>query len=189
MATLDFGIKMPSLVLAGVLKRIASSKIVVDNIPSDYKSSEIAHLARKDSIDMVLKANDIIRNTAKIFDEKGIEDPVKTLELGWMQMTIVDHIFKKPNLDGNTFKDFAEIAAEALKRVFSDDPAVCPSSASSSATPDESQGSTVVHYTASGEAVGVAKLALQNAGYKVGKCVSYQQPGSDKNDHLPTIYF
>lgn len=192
MAQLEFGVKMPSHVMAGVLKRVASSKVVLDNVPSDYKSSEIASLARKDNIDMVLKANDIILNTAKVFVEKGISDPEKTLELGWMQMTMVDHILKKPNLDGDTFKDLAAIAQEALRRVFNDDPAVCDlakSSTSSSAT-SALQTSTVVQYSTTGEAIGIPKLALEKAGYRVGKCLSYCRPHAHKTDpQVPTSYF
>ena len=158
---LNFGIRFPSSSVTAVLKRLAYSKKVVDDIASDITLSDVRKFDGKCK-EQFLEADKLIKNIEHLL--RDTEHRLRTKSLGWLEMTLIDHMLDRPDRDGKTFKDMQAIAAQCLKGVFGE---VEPSPAASTAP--ASSSSQIVQYDDHGEAIGVAKMVLTGeGGFAVG---------------------
>ena len=76
-------------------------------------------------------------------------------------MSLADFVLEKPNIDGNTFDDMADIWKDFLLNTFQK---TAPAPGKQSA---ESMPSAAVQYDEQGNAVGVPKAILQSKGIAV----------------------
>ena len=182
MTKINFGIDTPARGMLAILKRIASSSKIVDNMPSDVKASEISAIgAKPDSKKIFIKANAIMDNCRVILDEKCIKDPQYTLHQGDLETKLVDFVFGlsgKSNIDESSTK-MQTIVKEWLHSLFGDDPV----STGPSTTPAAS--SNIVQYDDQGRAVDVAKMVIESKGVQVGNF--FLQKTIDCDDR-PTLY-
>ena len=159
LAALAFGTAMPSHAVTAVLKRIAASGQTTDGVASSIAASQIAAFCGR-SKEAFLKANEIIKECETILTDSNIDDPMRTISAGWLQMTLIDHILGRPNKTGHSFVDMESIVKDFLKQVFGDAKVAPVDSASSSG---------IVQYDEMGSAIDVAKMVLVTKGYKIGK--------------------
>ena len=168
---LTYGLTMPSSAVTAVLKRLAYSKKVVDDLASDITVVEVKKFDTSLK-DKFLDADRIIKKIEHVL--RDTEHRRRTTACGWLEMTLIDHMLERPNRDGKEFKDMEAIAAQCLKDVFGqvDDPPVASIASGSSS-------SQIVQYDENGEAVGVAKMVLTAEGrFAVGE--NYALKGEGK---------
>ena len=176
LATLDFGAgNIPSRAVNAILKRMAVSEKVIDGIACVYKPSEIVSIGtNKNNSAMFLEADKIMTNYSKTLKENQIIDPQRTLSEGWLQLSMIDHIMGKPNMDGNVFKSLEDITKSALEKIFYDNGQLSVDRDRDTQS-IAAQSSTVLEYNADGVAVDVPKTILLGQGFEVGNKYSKDQ--------------
>ena len=170
MSKINFGIDTPARGMIAILKRIASSSKVVDNMPSDVKASDISAIGSKpNSKEVFLKASAIMDNCHKILTKKGIKDPHFTLQQGDLEIKLVNFVL---GLTGKAKVDecvtlMGDIVKEWLRSLFGDDDeGIVPSTTSAGSS--DATSSNIVQYDDEGQAVDVAKMIIQSKGVKIG---------------------
>ena len=96
-------------------------------------------------------------------EKNDIDEPERSLNAGWLQMALIDHLRGRPTGEGQSFTITDEIVKQLLRDVFgevTEAPAAAPAPASSS---------TIVQYDTVGSAIDVAKMILLNRGFQIGK--------------------
>ena len=187
MSKLNFGIDTPARAMTAILKRIATSSKIVDNMPSDVKANEISAIgAKPDSKKVFIKASEIMDNCRVILDKKCIKDPQYTLQQGDLEIKLIDFVLglsAKSKIDESITKMEA-IVKDWLQTLFGDDE---HSTTSTSSTPAGSSAapSNIVQYDDQGRAVDVAKMVIEGKGVKVGSY--YLQKNIDCDDR-PTLH-
>jgi hypothetical protein len=94
---LTFGLTMPSSAVTAVLKRLAYSKKVVDDLASDITVVEVKKFDTSLK-DKFLDADRIIKKIEHVL--KDTEHRRRTTACGWLEMTLIDHMLERPNRDG-----------------------------------------------------------------------------------------
>lgn len=158
---LDFGLATPGRGVVAILKRLASSTKVVDNLPADIKASEIHGISRVK--DIFIRASAVMDNCHKILIDKKITGPQAILEQSKVECSLIDFVLSKP--DANKAEgEMQKIVSDWLQGLFGDETepdvdSVVPSSASSSRP--------LIEYDDRGQSIDIGKMVLQERGVKV----------------------
>ena len=155
---------IPARAVCAILKRMASSDRSCDGVSSIYKVADINSITSKQSRKkLFLKAHGLMEEASALLKENAatLQDHEITKAEGWLQMSLVDFVLEKPNIDGNTFDDMADIWKDFLLNTFQK---TAPAPGKQSA---ESMPSAAVQYDQQGNAIGVPKAILQSKGIAV----------------------
>jgi hypothetical protein len=165
LAALEFDADhLPSTAVTAVLKRIAASDRVIDGVACLYRPTDIKSICiNKVKKASLLNADKIMKNCAKILQDNETPEPKRTVDEGWLQMTSVDNIMDKPNIDGDVFDNMEAIGKKFIVRLFGEG-----TMASGSVSVDSEHGN-IIQYGSDGRAVDVPKMVLLNKGFVKGK--------------------
>ena len=167
LADLKFGVAdVPAIAVNAVLKRMASSDKTIDGVASVYKVSEISSLATKQK-KAFLAANKIMENSKKMLDDNTMHSTARTLNEGWLQTSLIDHVLGKPNVDGKSFETMQEIVTMFLETTFGKSEKVAAAVAASSSASSR-RGTFVIDYDKSDKVIAVPQMMLEAKGFKVG---------------------
>lgn len=177
LAALSFDTQLPGHAICAVLKRTAMSKKVADGIAQDIQASQISQFGGKKLQNAFLEVDGILQQSWKLLFEKRVPEPQRTIEFGWLGMSLIDHLLGRPNLDGDTFKTMENVAEALLQRLFGeDDIEAAPASSAGKVASSSDAKAMLVEYSAdTGEAQAVPKMVLLSKGYKVGSTYTTQE--------------
>ena len=175
LTNLQFGVKtMPAMAVNAILKRMASSSCEVDGVSSIYRLSEIASFSnKKERRADFLHADEIMRNCHKILFDNDVEPLKATMSEGWLQMTLVDHILEKPNLDGDRFSSMSDVVQKFMRSVFGEAAEKMPMGGPSSS-------GDIVKYDVVGNAIDAQRLVLARLGFTTGENVTKTKSSATK---------
>ena len=178
LAKLGFGTVMPSHAVSAVVKRLLACEQASDGLATCLSCADIKRLDKRDKDDF-LKVDGVIKKNIALMAENRIEPRDVAIQGGWLEMTLIDTILKKPNRDGTLFANIDKVVEEFLLRIFGQAPQIAPPA------PGPDSSSTLVKYDEHGAAIGVAKLVLiEQHGFQVG--ANYHSPKKQWDNGLRT---
>ena len=155
---------IPARAVCAILKRMASSSRSCDGVSSIYKVADINSITSKQSRKRLFpEAHGLMQQASALLKENAatLQDHEITKAENRLQMSLVDFVLEKPNIDGNTFDDMADIWKDFLLNTFQ------KTAPAPGKQPAESMPSAAVQYDEQGNAVGVPKAILQSKGIAV----------------------
>ncbi len=185
---LDFGLATPARAVVAILKRLASSKRIVDHLPADIKAAELNAISIKLK-DVFIRASEIMDNCNKILQDKQIVGAQAILERGDLECKLIDFILSKP--DAKKAEDkMQEIVSAWIRGLFSDEieldvGPVASSAASSSAA---SSSDPLIQYNDQGQSIDIGKMVLQDRGVKVESKYYRKDTDVSITDSRPVVY-
>lgn len=141
------------------MKRRASSDRSTGGVSSIYQvvvSNSITLKQLRNTF--LLQVHGPMEDASALLDDNAptLQDQGRTMSDGWLQMTLVDSVPDKPNIDGTTFNDMQDIWVAFLLNTFK------RTARNPTEQPGESAPPAAVQFDEQGNAVGVPKAIRQS---------------------------